>query len=71
MQGASARKAETALRPAVAGDSYRVAELLDGKERAVARRVRDFMGDRGRAGHRGLLARDRFSFEIIPGGPAR
>jgi hypothetical protein len=71
MQGASARKAETALRPAVAGDSYRVAELLDGKERAVARRVRDFMEIEVASVIEDYWARDRFSFEIIPGGPAR
>ncbi|MGO9419275.1 hypothetical protein [Roseiarcus sp.] len=71
MQGASARKAETALRPAVAGDSYRVAELLDGKERAVVRRVRDFMEIEVAPVIEDYWARDRFSFEIIPGGPAR
>ena len=71
MQGASARKAETALRPAVAADSYRVAELLDGKERPVVRRVRDFMEIEVAPVIEDYWALDRFSFEIIPGGPAR
>ena len=70
MQAASARKAEAALRPAVDGEFYRVAELLDEKERAVARRVRDFMETEVAPVIKDYCARDRFPFEIIPAVPA-
>ena len=43
VQASSARKAEHLAPPSIDGDFYRIADLLDAKERVVAQRVRDFM----------------------------
>ena len=50
LQDSSARKAEH-LAPPIDGDFYRIADLLDAKERVVAQRVRELHGSRGRADH--------------------
>ena len=65
LQDSSARKAEH-LAPPIDGDFYRIADLLDPKERVVARRVRDFMEAEVAPIIEGYWARDKFPFEIIP-----
>src|SRR5271166_3833151 len=65
MQGSSARKAEH-LTPPIDGDFYRVADLLDAKERVVAQRVRGFMEAEVAPIIEDYWARDKFPFEIIP-----
>jgi glutaryl-CoA dehydrogenase len=66
VRGAAARTAETALSPSVDGDFYRIADLLDEKERAVTRRVRDFMETEVAPVIEDYWARDKFPFELIP-----
>ena len=56
--------------PPVIGDFYRVADLLDEKERAVVKRVRDFMEAEVAPIIESYWARDKFPFEIIPKLPA-
>jgi glutaryl-CoA dehydrogenase len=65
VQGSSARKAEH-LAPPIDGDFYRIADLLDAKERVVAQRVRDFMEAEVAPIIEHYWARDMFPFEIIP-----
>ena len=65
VQGSSVRKAENRA-PPIDGDFYRIADLLDPKERVVARRVRDFMEAQVAPIIEGYWARDKFPFEIIP-----
>jgi len=65
VQSSSARKAEHRA-PPIDGDFYRIADLLDPKERVVARRVRDFMEAQVAPIIEGYWARDKFPFEIIP-----
>ena len=65
VQGSSARKAEH-LAPPIDGDFYRIADLLDVKERVVAQRVRDFMEAEVAPIIEDYWARDKFPFEIIP-----
>ena len=65
VQGSSARKAQHAA-PPVDGDFYRIADLLDAKERAVAQRVREFMEAEVAPIIEDYWARDKFPFEIIP-----
>ncbi len=64
-QGSSARKAEY-LAPPIDGDFYRIADLLDAKERVVAQRVRDFMEAEVAPIIEDYWARDKFPFEIVP-----
>ena len=66
MRGAAARTAETVPTPPVDGDFYRIADLLDAKERALTRRVRDFMEAEVAPIIEDYWARDRFPFELIP-----
>jgi glutaryl-CoA dehydrogenase len=65
VQGSSARKAEH-VAPPIDGDFYRIADLLDPKERAVAQRVREFMEAEVAPIIEDYWARDKFPFEIIP-----
>jgi glutaryl-CoA dehydrogenase len=65
VQDSSARKAEH-LAPPIDGDFYRIADLLDAKERVVAQRVRDFMEAEVAPIIEDYWARDKFPFEIIP-----
>ena len=65
VQGSSARKAEH-VAPPIDGDFYRIADLLDAKERVVAQRVRDFMEAEVAPIIEDYWARDKFPFEIIP-----
>ena len=65
VQGSSARKAEH-VAPPIDGDFYRIADLLDPKERVVAQRVRDFMEAEVAPIIEDYWARDKFPFEIIP-----
>jgi glutaryl-CoA dehydrogenase len=65
MQDIPARKSEF-IPPAVDGDFYRIADLLDEKERAVAERVRSFMEREVAPIIEDFWARDRFPFEVIP-----
>jgi glutaryl-CoA dehydrogenase len=64
-KSSSARKAEY-LAPPIDGDFYRIADLLDAKERVVAKRVRDFMEAEVAPIIEDYWARDKFPFEIIP-----
>src|SRR5262249_26530196 len=52
--------------PPINGDFYRVANLLDDKESAVVKRVRDFMEREIAPIIDDYWARDKFPFEIIP-----
>ena len=65
VQGSSARKAKH-LAPPIDGDFYRIADLLDAKERVVLQRVRDFMEAEVAPIIEDYWARDKFPFEIIP-----
>ena len=65
LQDSSARKAEH-LAPPIDGDFYRIADLLDAKERVVAQRVRSFMEAEVAPIIEDYWARDKFPFEIIP-----
>jgi glutaryl-CoA dehydrogenase len=65
VQGSSARKAEH-VAPPIDGDFYRIADLLDPKERIVAQRVREFMEAEVAPIIEDFWARDKFPFEIIP-----
>ena len=65
VQASSARKAEH-LAPPIDGDFYRIADLLDAKERVVAQRVRDFMEAEVAPIIEDYWARDKFPFEIVP-----
>src|ERR1700683_4900012 len=65
VQGSSARKAEH-VAPPIDGDFYRLADLLDPKERVVAQRVREFMEAEVAPIIEDYWARDKFPFEIIP-----
>ena len=51
--------------PPVNGDFYRIADLLDPKERAVVKRVRDFMEAEVAPIIEDYWARDQFPHEII------
>jgi glutaryl-CoA dehydrogenase len=52
--------------PAIDGDFYRVANLLSDTERAVVKRVRDFMEREIAPIIDDYWARDKFPFEVIP-----
>jgi glutaryl-CoA dehydrogenase len=62
---ALARKTEF-VAPAVDGDFYRIADLLDERERAVTRRVRAFMESEVAPVIEDFWARDKFPFELVP-----
>ena len=64
-----ARKADYSP-PPVNADFYRIADLLDEKERSVAKRVREFMEREVAPIIEDYWARDEFPFEIIPKLPA-
>src|SRR5277367_434004 len=59
-------KARAYVPPPVNGDFYRIADLLDQKERAVVKRVRDFMEAEVAPVIEDYWARDQFPHEIIP-----
>jgi glutaryl-CoA dehydrogenase len=65
VQGSTARKAEY-VAPPIDGDFYRIADLLDPKERVVAQRVREFMEAEVAPIIEDYWVRDKFPFEIIP-----
>lgn len=71
MRGAAARTAETVPTPSVDGDFYRIADLLDEKERALTRRVRDFMETEVAPVIEDYWARDTFPFVRDHSGRAR
>src|ERR1700722_11676098 len=52
--------------PAVDGDFYRIADVLDDRGRAVAARVRDFMESEVAPIIGDYWNRDKFPFELIP-----
>src|SRR5262247_3621260 len=52
--------------PPVNGDFYKIADLLDPKERAVVKRVRNFMETEVAPIIEDYWARDQFPYEIIP-----
>jgi glutaryl-CoA dehydrogenase len=62
---APARKKEYSP-PPVNGDFYRIADVLDPKERAVVKRVRDFMETEVAPIIEDYWGRDQFPHEIIP-----
>src|SRR5258708_30147960 len=59
-------KARAYIPPPVNGDFYKIADLLDPKERAVVKRVRDFMEAEVAPTIEDYWARDQFPHEIIP-----
>jgi glutaryl-CoA dehydrogenase len=65
VQGSSRRKSEH-VAPPIDGDFYRIGDLLDAKERVLARRVRDFLEAEVAPIIEDYWARDKFPFEIIP-----
>ena len=52
--------------PPVNGDFYKIADLLDPKEREVVKRVRDFMETEVAPIIEDYWGRDQFPHEIIP-----
>jgi glutaryl-CoA dehydrogenase len=65
LQDSPARKREY-IPPPIDGDFYRIADLLNGEERALVKRVRDFMEKEVAPIIEDYWARDKFPFEIIP-----
>jgi glutaryl-CoA dehydrogenase len=65
LQDSPARKREY-VPPPIDGDFYRIADLLNGEERAVTKRVREFMEKEVAPIIEDYWARDKFPFEIIP-----
>jgi glutaryl-CoA dehydrogenase len=65
VQSSSERKLNYAP-PPIDGDFYRVADLLNEEERAVVKRVRDFMESEVAPIIEDYWARDKFPFEIVP-----
>jgi glutaryl-CoA dehydrogenase len=65
---AQAMKARTTeyLPPAVDGDFYKIANVLDEEERAILKRVRDFGDQEVAPIIEDYWARDKFPFEIVP-----
>ena len=59
-------KARAYIPPPVNGDFYKIADLLDPEERAVVKRVRDFMEAEVAPVIEDYWARDQFPHEIIP-----
>src|ERR1700690_4520637 len=59
-------KARAYIPPPVNGDFYKIADLLDPEERAVVKRVRDFMEAEVEPVIEDYWARDQFPYEIIP-----
>jgi glutaryl-CoA dehydrogenase len=64
-QTSSLRKTDYSA-PPVDGDFYRIADLLNDSERAIIKRVRDFMEREVAPIIDDYWARDKFPFEIIP-----
>jgi glutaryl-CoA dehydrogenase len=64
-QTTPARKAGYSPPPAD-GDFYKIADVLEAEERAVVRRVRDFMEKEVAPIIEDYWARDKFPFEIVP-----
>jgi glutaryl-CoA dehydrogenase len=64
-QTPSARKMDYSP-PPVVGDFYRITDVLDEEERAVVKRVRDFMESEVAPIIEDYWARDKFPFEVIP-----
>jgi glutaryl-CoA dehydrogenase len=54
------------LPPTVDGDFYKIANVLDEKERAILKRVRDFGDEEVAPIIEDYWARDKFPFEIVP-----
>jgi glutaryl-CoA dehydrogenase len=65
LQRSPASRAEY-VPPAVDGDFYRIVDLLNAEERAVVKRVREFMEREVAPIIEGYWARDKFPFEIVP-----
>jgi glutaryl-CoA dehydrogenase len=65
LQDSPARKREY-IPPPIDGDFYRIADLLNGEERALVHRVREFMEKEVAPIIEDYWARDKFPFEIIP-----
>jgi glutaryl-CoA dehydrogenase len=65
LQASQPRKADYSP-PPIDGDFYRIADLLDDKERALVKRVRDFMESEVAPIIEDYWARDKFPFEIVP-----
>jgi glutaryl-CoA dehydrogenase len=65
LQDSPARKREY-IPPPIDGDFYRIADLLNGEERALVKRVREFMEKEVAPIIEDYWARDKFPFEIIP-----
>jgi glutaryl-CoA dehydrogenase len=65
LQDSPARKREY-IPPPIDGDFYRIADLLNGEERALVKRVREFMEKEVAPIIEDYWARDEFPFEIIP-----
>jgi glutaryl-CoA dehydrogenase len=64
-QSTSATKLDY-IPPPIDGDFYRIADLLNDAERAVVKRVREFMEGEVAPIIEGYWARDKFPFEIVP-----
>jgi glutaryl-CoA dehydrogenase len=66
LTAASGARAKEFAPPSINGDFYRIADLLDPKERAVARRVREFMEIEVAPIIEDYWGRDQFPHEIVP-----
>jgi glutaryl-CoA dehydrogenase len=65
LQPSPSRKADYAP-PPIDGDFYRIADLLNEPERAIVKRVRDFMESEVAPIIEDYWARDKFPFDIVP-----
>ena len=66
LTAASSARGKESVPPPINGDFYRIADLLDPKERTVAKRVREFMESEVAPIIEEYWARDQFPHEIIP-----
>jgi len=66
LAAASSARGKESVPPPINGDFYRIADLLDPKERAVAKRVREFMESEVAPIIEDYWGRDQFPHEIIP-----
>src|SRR5271170_2286848 len=66
LAAASSARGKESVPPPINGDFYRIADLLDPNERAVAERVREFMESEVAPIIEDYWGRDQFPHEIIP-----
>src|ERR1700734_2034526 len=66
LAAASSARGKESVPPPINGDFYRIADLLDPKERRIAKRVREFMESEVAPIIEDYWGRDQFPHELIP-----